>query len=482
MTVKAEKLKADGAARLVLPAGIVATLGPQIDAFVSACGDTLEPWQSQVLALMLAVRKDGRWAARNFGASIPRQAGKTYVARWLAVHRAAIDPGTRIVWTAQHFSVITDTFQSMEAMVTRPAMHAIVDPVHGIGRAAGKEEIRFLNGSRIYFRARENGALRGLQNISLIIVDEAQILSDAALAAMLPTQNRAVNPQTIFIGTPPGPKDMGEVFTRHRSQSLAGTAKHDCWVEYSADADADPLDRAQWRKANPSYPAHTPDSAILNLYDELSLDDFRREALGIWDAARTQAAVDIKQWEATTVKQRPAGGIPSFGLDMSPDRQTLTIAGIMKYPDGSAHVETAVRKRTAEAGTEWAVEWLAQRWPKAAAVAVDAQSPAMPLVTDLQRAGVMVTVTNTRALAEGCGRFQDMLSQHKLTHLAEDRQTALWTAVRRATPRPLGKSGQFAWGRPDVDTDISPLVAVTVGLQAAFTTRRNPNRHQAFLV
>lgn len=423
---------------------------------------------------MLAVRKDGRWAARNFGASIPRQAGKTYMARWLAIHRAALEPKCRIVWTAQHFSVITDTFQSMEGMVTRPQMNSLVDPEHGIGRASGKEEIRFRNGSKIYFRARENGALRGLPNLSLVVVDEAQILSDAALASMLPTQNRAINPQTIFIGTPPGPRDMGEVFTRHRSLCLSGRAHNDCWVEYSADADADPLDRKQWRKANPSYPRYTSDAAILNLYEELSPDDFRREALGIWDAARSQAAIDIKKWEQTTVPDRKPGGVVSFGLDMSPDRQTLTIAGIMRYADGTAHVEVAERRRTAEAGTEWAVKWLAKRWPHTAAVAIDAQSPALPLVTDLQAAGVRVTITNTRDLTQACGRLQDMLSQGKLTHLAEDRQTALWQAVRKATPRPIGKSGQFAWGRPDADTDISPLVAATVGLQAAYTTRRNP--------
>lgn len=476
------ELTAKGAARLVLPSGIVATMGPQLKALASVAGDELEDWQYQLLCIMLAVRSDGRWAARNFGASIPRQAGKTFMARWLAVYRAALDPKTRIVWTAQHFSVITDTFQSMEAMVTRPAMASLVDPVHGIGRASGKEEIRFKNGSRIYFRARENGALRGLQNISLIIVDEAQILSEAALASMLPTQNRAVNPQTIFIGTPPGPRDMGEVFTRHRSQSLAGRAPHDCWVEYSADSNADPLDRKQWAKANPSYPSHTTDDAILNLHDELAPDDFRREALGIWDEARTRAAIDIGKWSDGTVDARRDGGRVAFGLDMSPDRQTLTIGAVMLYDDGTAHVETAERRRTAEAGTEWAIQWLAARWPHTVAVAVDAQSPALPLVTDLQSAGVRVTVTNTRSLSEACGRFQDMIAAGKLTHLSEDRQTALWQAVRRATSRPIGKSGQFAWGRPDQDTDISPLVAVTVALQAVCTSRRNPNGPKQTLI
>jgi hypothetical protein len=40
---------------------------------------------------------------------------------------------------------------------------------------------------------------------------------------------------------------------------------------------------AQWAKANPSYPKRTPKKAILRLRKLLSLDDFMREALGIWD-------------------------------------------------------------------------------------------------------------------------------------------------------------------------------------------------------
>ena len=145
--------------------------------------------------------------------SIPRQTGKTYDIGWIAIHRAARTPGMRIVWTAQHFSVIKDTFESLCAIVLRPEMSGLVDPDHGISLAAGKEEIRFRNGSRIFFRARERGALRGVKKIALLVIDEAQHLSDSAMASMLPTQNRAWNPQTIYMGTPPGPRDNGEAFT-----------------------------------------------------------------------------------------------------------------------------------------------------------------------------------------------------------------------------------------------------------------------------
>lgn len=146
-------------------------------------------------------------------------------------------------------------------------MSGLVDPDHGISLAAGKEEIRFRNGSRIFFRARERGALRGVKKIALLVIDEAQHLSDSAMASMLPTQNRAWNPQTIYMGTPPGPRDNGEAFTRLRDKARAGRTHSTLYVEFTADRDADPLDRQQWRKANPSYPAHTSDESIANLWE-----------------------------------------------------------------------------------------------------------------------------------------------------------------------------------------------------------------------
>ena len=252
----------DGASRCILPEGMKTSGEPSLNALAGVAGDRFDVWQRQINRILLAKDDDGFWCARNGVLSIPRQTGKTFDIEWLAIHRAARAPGIRIVWTAQHFSVLHDTFEDMCSRVLRPEMGYLVDPEHGISLAAGKEEIRFRNGSRIFFRARERGALRGFKKVGLLVVDEAQILSDAAKASMLPTQNRAYNPQTIYMGTPPGPHDMGEAFTRQRAKACAGRAHSTFYVEFSADRDADPLNEAQWAKANPSYPTHTTLSLI----------------------------------------------------------------------------------------------------------------------------------------------------------------------------------------------------------------------------
>ena len=212
----------DGASCQIIPDDLYTSGEPSLNRLAAAAGDRFDVWQRQINRIILAKSADGFWSARNAVLSIPRQTGKTYDIGWVAIHRAARTPGMRVVWTAQHFSVIKDTFESLCAIVLRPEMSGLVDPDHGISLAAGKEEIRFRNGSRIFFRARERGALRGVKKIALLVIDEAQHLSDSAMASMLPTQNRAWNPQTIYMGTPPGPRDNGEAFTRLRDKARAG--------------------------------------------------------------------------------------------------------------------------------------------------------------------------------------------------------------------------------------------------------------------
>lgn len=317
---------------------------------------------------------------------------------------------------------------------------------------------------------------RAARTPGMRVVWTAQHLSDSAMASMLPTQNRAWNPQTIYMGTPPGPRDNGEAFTRLRDKARAGRTHSTLYVEFTADRDADPLDRDQWRKANPSYPSHTSDESIANLWENLTGDDFRREALGIWDEHALSQAIDRRQWEEATIERRRPGGVMSFGIDMNPQRTRLTIGACMRYDDNTAHIELAEYRDTNQDGTMWAVNLIDKVWEQTAALVIDGQSPATALLPDLAQAGVTVTVTAATDMGRACGRLQDMLRDGTLTHLPEDGQQPLWQAANKATTRPIGKNGLFGWNRPDDDTDISPLNAVTLALHGAMTTRRDPTQ------
>ena len=470
----------DIAAHCVYPKGIVSTGWPRVEAQARKCGIIYDDWQKGLGRLLLAKNRDGVYASGIGGAlmSLPRQVGKTFLIGTMVVMLSITsERPLKTLWTAHRTRTSDETFKTMCALVQGKALKKFLagDP----RRANGQQEISFSNGSRIMFGARETGFGRGFDSVDIEIFDEAQILTERALDDMVPATNASPNPLLIYMGTPPKPSDPSEVFAERRDDALSGNASDLLYVEFSADKDASPSDRSQWAKANPSYPHRTGAAAILRMRKNLGEDSFRREGLGIWDErAKVKAAIDPELWKACEVPTRPNGGVISFGIDMAPDRSTLSVAGVMKYKDGSAYAELAEYRNVSKDGTAWAAEWIADRWPRTAAVSIDAQSPAMTLEPELKARGVRVTVTNSTQLGQACGRVLDMVREGTLKHRPDSEQPQLARAVANAVTRPIGKAGAFGWNRMGSDVDISPLVAVTVALQGAITTRRNPNRKQ----
>src|SRR3546814_5995852 len=96
---------------------------------------------------------------------------------------------------------------------------------------------------------------------------------------MIPATNMHPDPLVFFIGTPPKPADPSDVFMNMRHEALAGESTDYLYVEFSADENADPSDRDQWAKANPSYPHRTPARAMLRMKRLLGPESFLREGL-----------------------------------------------------------------------------------------------------------------------------------------------------------------------------------------------------------
>nr|WP_043165858.1 terminase [Bifidobacterium callitrichos] len=469
----------DVARHVVLPKGIVSTGWPRVKAQARMCGIEYDDWQDGLGRCMLGKTADGLYAAGIGGVviSICRQVGKTFTIGTMIVMLCILSEyPLKVLWTAHRSRTSDETFKFMCSLVRKPAIARYVDGEPR--RANGQQEIAFTNGSRILFGARENGFGRGFDNVDVEVFDEAQILGERALDDMIPATNAARNPLIIYMGTPPKPSDPSEVFSNRRHDALYGESDDTLYVEFSADRDADPEDRSQWRKANPSYPSRTSESAILRMRKNLGEDSFRREGLGVWDETNTVSVIDPELWKNGEVTERQDGGVVSFGLDMPPDRSALAIGACMKYADGSAHVELAEYRDTHRDGVAWAADWIKARWSRTACVAIDAQSPAMVLLPELKARRVPVKVVTANEMGQACGRMLDLIQAGMLRHLPDADQPQLAKAVANVTTRPIGRSGAFGWNKTGNDIDISPLVAVTVAVQGAWTTRRRPGRRQ----
>ncbi len=270
------------AAHVVLPKGIVTSGFPSTDQVCRRIGIVFDPWEADLNRCLLAKTRAGLYAADTALLSIPRQVGKTFDVGSVTFADSIINPGTTTVWTAHRFKVARESFNEMRAWAKSPLLVPHID-YDDITTGAGNECIPFRNGSRILFAARERGAVRGFTKVRRLVLDEGQILTEQAMADLVPTMNQAENPQIVLMCTPPKPSDPSEVVTRLREEALGGESQGVLYVELSAPRDCDPGDRAAWRKANPSYPRRTPAKAILRMRKLLSAEDFRREALGIWD-------------------------------------------------------------------------------------------------------------------------------------------------------------------------------------------------------
>ena len=359
----------DVARHLVLPDGIVTTAWPSVAAQLEHMGMPLDRWQQGFVSAALGKRADGLYAAGVGGvvASIPRQVGKTYTVGALAFSLALLSPDTLVMWTAHRSRTHAETFGSMVGIADRPDVKPLVDAVR---KANGEQEIRFKNGSRILFGAREQGFGRGFAKVDVLIFDEAQILTEKAMEDMVPATNAAPNGLVFLVGTPPRPGDPGEVFSLRREAALSGDDPDVMYVELSADKDANPDDRAQWRKANPSYPHRTGEGSILRMRKLLgSVESFKREGLGIWDERQQgRKAFGPGLW-GKRVAEPPKSGVRSFGVKFTPDGSHVAIAGAMKADDGRVHVE-AIRQAPMSEGTQWLVDFLIERRGEFAQVAI----------------------------------------------------------------------------------------------------------------
>jgi hypothetical protein len=339
-------------ARLVVaPENIASTDWPAVQKTCEQkLGVAFDDWQHGAGRLILAKRTDGNLAAMvdGVGLSLPRQVGKTYLIGAMVFALCVNTPGLLVIWSAHHARTHGETFLAMQGFAQRAKVAPYVRQVF---TGSGDEEIRFHNGSRILFGARERGFGRGIPGVDILMFDEAQILSDRALTNMLATMNTSRFGLALYVGTPPRPEDMSEVFERMRADAKSGDLKDGAWIEFGADQGASPEDRKAWARANPSYPTRTPAESLLRLKRKLTLDDFMREGLGIWDEDSGQESVfDMTTWGKLLDRKAPQPDAATIAVDVAPDRKWSSIGVAASLSDGRTLVLTQTKR-----GTEWVV-------------------------------------------------------------------------------------------------------------------------------
>ena len=476
------------ARHVVIPKGIVTTAWPRVVAQCADMGVTFDEWQHGIGAIALGKRKDGKYAATVGGVvlSIPRQVGKTFIVGMIVIALCILHPGLTVLWSAHRTRTTSKTFGSLKGLTSKKKIKPhMLEPRN----TNGEQEIRFVNGSIIMFGAREQGFGRGFDEVDIEVFDEAQILTEKALEDMVPAANQSRHESgalLFFMGTPPRPSDPGEEFTNRRTKALDGRTTSMVYIELSADDDANPDDRAQWSKANPSFPRRTPAESMERMRENLTDDDsFMREALGIWDAISTNRVIDEQSWSAVGDPASMPIDRLTMAIDVPPGRKTASVALAGMRADGSWSVELDEERK----GTDWVIPWVVDRASKNQlhAVVVDEMSGLTEKRRDrhfLIGTDILVTLAAAegRDMAIACAKFYDGIMDGSVWHTD---QPQVNVALSAASKRPL--AGAWAWNRKDVTSNISPIVSETLALWGAQSeninrpTRRTSTRTMVVL-
>jgi hypothetical protein len=451
-------------------------------------GIDLDPWQVAASKLTLAKRSDGLYAAGIGGVvwSIPRQVGKTFTLGGTLLSLCLIESDFLVLWTSHSLRTTGETFRAMKAMCQRPGVRPWVLGIHN---SHTEPSIEFVNGSRILFGSRERGFGVGFTKVGGLVFDEAQRASQRSLDDMIPTTMQHPNPLVIYVGTPPTPVELGEVFTEKRNKALGGESDNVFYMEFGADPECDPqlwpkghVDWDQVAKANPSFPHRTPRASILRLMEQLGAESFRRAGLGLWVCdSGTPPLIDEALWRR--LKAAPPKGEATlvYGVKFDVASSGMALAVAEKPPDGPVHV-AVIDEKPLTSGIGWLVEFLAgprdgrgPRWRDAAQIVIDGKGNAGVLAMALHEAGVGKTTVLLPTVDQVITYHAAFFQRVVVGGLAHQDQPGLNDAVSRGCKRSIGAQGGWGWASVTGESVLS-LGAATMAVGGVLTTKRRLGR------
>lgn len=461
------------------------TDGEDAAELVKAYGYDLDPWQREICKSWFGRDEFYNYSATSCGLSVPRQNGKNALLEVRELYGLAV-LHEKILHTAHEVKTARQAFLRLCSFFENENMYPeLAELVKEIRRTNGQECISLTNGGIVYFSSRSSGANRGF-TVDVVVYDEAQALTDEQQNALLPTLSASPSGkrQFIFTGTPPTPKDIGEVFRRVRQSAINKTDDKLAWHEWSIEKLPDKgtsidelVDLAF--ETNPAMgyrltPEFTKKEAI-----QMSLDGYARERLGWWSETATSMCISKVLWDASFIKpnEAPTNGKVTFGVKFSPDGSVVSMAAC-RYPEGGIpHVELICTKPLHE-GLSWIIEFLSDetRAEKTAGIAIDGKNGAGVLYNAISPNYYrqVLMLPGTKGVIDSSVMFEQALSDKQITHTddCEGSQEALTDSALTSIKRPIGRDGGWSYG----GENSTPLEAATLALWANKTTKVDPER------
>ena len=443
------------------------------------------------MRVFLVRNEDGSFSARTICISKPRQNGKSFAARHYAIWMAAIE-GKSVLFSAHNGSTVREMFKQMADFIERtPDFVAMLKPNgKGIYRAAGSEGIYFVDdegndGGFIEFQTRTNSGGRG-KTYQIVILDEAQEITEAHLAAIKPTQLAASDasdpdsdPQMIYLGTPPDPTCAGTKFRELHDDAHEGTGGNVWWMEWAAPEVIDKADREAIMEmvylTNPAMGYRIKESTMLDMLDNFSAETFARECMGWWSkTAVALRLISAEDWSKCKTAAPPRDGLMVYAVKFSPDGMRGALAVCVKPAEGKPYVEV-IQSFALTGGIEWLVAWLTERKGVPANIVIDGKAYAQTLNDRLLENGVSrhaLVLPSTGDVITACSSIVNGAKAHTIAHYG---QPDLDESAVYSDKRKIGNNGGFGFESSN-RADATLIEACALAYWKAMTTKRNPNR------
>ena len=433
-----------------------------------AGGLILDEWQADILLDWMGKTIGNKWASTTCGGSVPRQNGKSLLVQGRA-EAGMLLYNEQVIYTAHLQKTATETFEEMAAFFDSDKLKKYVKDIK---TALGREQIILKSGARVKFLARTRNGGRG-QHGDLLIIDEAQELDENQQASFLPAISASLNPQTIYVGTPPDPSAVGTVFRNIRKKALANESKKTSWFEFSVKSIGDVSDVGRWAQTNPALGSRMLLSTIEGEHEQMDADTFARERLGWWSPEHTEQidyAINHKLWAECKSEELKPEGKTAYGIKFSADGSVVALCGAVIDDSGMIRISMIDMKNTGQ-GTQWLADWLNERYKKASCVVIDGRNGVDALVDKIKDTWITknsVIKAGMKDVVAAVGMLTDAISEKRLTWYSK--QEILNDSAISSIKRPIG--GGWGFG----GENSTPIEACSLALWGAKTSKRNPQK------
>lgn len=198
--------------------------------FATRLGLTLDGWQAYAAEVASQPDESGT-RPQDVVILTGRQNGKTELALTRAV-RAAMDDHHNVLIATQGQSMARDAHHRVERVLCH--LDGVERVVERIRRAVDKLSVEFVGGGRIVFRTYNGHGGEPLNDVDLIVVDEAQEIAPAT-AAYLAAYVLRTGGQIWWLATAPAQDSRGlATLAAMRHRALVGRDRSIAWLEWSA--------------------------------------------------------------------------------------------------------------------------------------------------------------------------------------------------------------------------------------------------------